>query len=304
VKALPAPLRSVGRVTLCRHLSTCSVAVLALLLVAPPGLAAAPRNDKFAKARQIRVGSQTVATTVHATRERFEPALGQSGSVWYRLRAPANGDISINTCATRADITLGAYTGSSVKSLSAIAEDDVSGCPGRGGFFGSHVRFTAQAGATYRISVTAYRGAGGRFQLVATSIATPANDAFASARSLRVGKRAIQSTELASAEANEPRHAGRPATKSLWFRFRAPRTGRFRLTTEASSFDTLLAVYRGNSLTGLHKVAANDDANKRTVSSGLTFRATKGVVYRIALDGFKSSHAGGSGDGVVTLNRA
>jgi hypothetical protein len=152
--------------------------------------------------------------------------------------------------------------------------------------------------------VAAFSGAGGRFQLAATSIATPANDAFASARSLRVGKGAIQSTALASAEANEPRHAGRPAAKSLWFRFRAPRTGRYRLTTEASSFDTLLAVYRGNSLTDLHKVAANDDANGRTVSSGLTFRATKGVVYRIALDGFKSSHAGGSGDGVLTLTRA
>ena len=145
--------------------------------------------------------------------------------------------------------------------------------------------------------MTAFRGAGGRFQLVATSIATPANDGFASARSLRVGKRAIQSTELASVERRAATR--RPAGDEVLVVQvpGAPRTGRFRLSTEASSFDTLLAVYRGKSLTNLHKVAANDDANKRTVSSGLTFSATKGVVYRIALDGFKSSHAGGSGMG-------
>ena len=131
MKTLPAPRRSAGRVTLCRHLSICSVAVLALVLVAPPARAAAPRNDKFANARQIRVGSLTVGTTVHATRERFERHSERAGAVWYQLRAQANGDISLNTCATRADITLGAYAGSSVKSLTAVAEDDLSGRPSR-----------------------------------------------------------------------------------------------------------------------------------------------------------------------------
>src|SRR4051812_340641 len=202
-----------------------------------PGAGRGPR-DKFAEGTSDPPRSLTGVRPSTRRESALEPALGHSGSVWYRLRAPAKGDVSLNTGATRADITLGAYTGSSVKSLNAIVHDDDAGSRVRGGCFGSHVRSPAQAGTTYRISVAAFSGASGRVQIVARSIATPANDAFASARGLRVGKRAIQSTA-------EPRHAGRPAAKSLWSSFRAPRTGRFLLTTEASSFDTPAAVYRG-----------------------------------------------------------
>ncbi|MFL5836602.1 MAG: hypothetical protein ACJ76K_08475, partial [Solirubrobacteraceae bacterium] len=130
-----------------------------------------------------------------------------------------------------------------------------------------------------------------------------ANDAFAAPRTIRVGGRVVQNNVLASAEPNEPRHARAKAAHSLWFKFKAPATGRFQLSTEASSFDTRLAVYRGNALSSLKGVGSNDDASNRTVSSRLTFKATKGTVYRIALDGVKTRVSTGIGDAVLSLKR-
>ncbi len=124
-----------------------------------------------------------------------------------------------------------------------------------------------------------------------TVLAPTGNDAFAGAIALSGANGSITgNSSAATKEANEPDHAGNEGGKSIWFRWTAPASGTFQFDTTGSSFDTLLAVYLGNSLTTLTTIAANDDnANGR--QSTVTILATAGMTYRIAVDGYRSPGA-------------
>ncbi len=117
--------------------------------------------------------------------------------------------------------------------------------------------------------------------------AQPANDNFANAQVLsgRQGSTTVDNTG-ATAEPNEPSHAGFAATNSIWFRWTAPTSGEITLDTIGSDFiytnivpivdtngvqtglstniyylplDTVLAVYTGTNISQLVQIAANDD---------------------------------------------
>ena len=94
----------------------------------------------------------------------------------------------------------------------------------------------------------------------------------------------------ASREAGEPAHAGNIGGSSVWFAWTAPTTGTVTINTAGSSFDTLLAVYTGSSVSGLAAVASNDDANYPvTLTSAVTFHVVAGQTYRIAVDGWNGA---------------
>jgi hypothetical protein len=122
--------------------------------------------------------------------------------------------------------------------------------------------------------------------LITYAGAAPPNNNFASA-TLLSGSAAgtTGKTHLGTKEAGEPNHAGNAGGKSVWYRWVAPATGTFTLSTEGSDFDTLLAVYTGTAVGSLTAVASNDDESASILTSRLTFSATSGVTYRIALDG-------------------
>ena len=92
----------------------------------------------------------------------------------------------------------------------------------------------------------------------------------------------------ATKQPNEPNHAGNDGGASVWYNWTAPSGGVFTFDTAVSNFDTLLAVYQGNSLPVLSQTAANDDAGTSTTSS-VTFTATPGTTYHIAVDGFNGA---------------
>ena len=69
----------------------------------------------------------------------------------------------------------------------------------------------------------------------------------------------------------------------MWYRWTAPASGLVTLSTEGSTFDTLLAVYTGNQLNALTQVAANDN-NGTSLRSLVQFTATAGTTYHIAVD--------------------
>ncbi len=128
--------------------------------------------------------------------------------------------------------------------------------------------------------------------------ATPANDMFANRTALS-GASGTDSTDnniLATKEAGEPNHAGNAGGKSVWWKWVAPLSGQVSLDTHGSTFDTLLAVYTGTSVSALAPVASNDNDGSPNNTSGLFFQATAGVEYEIAVDGYN----GASGD--ITLN--
>jgi hypothetical protein len=112
----------------------------------------------------------------------------------------------------------------------------------------------------------------------------------------------------ATRETGEPKINGNAGGKSVWFNWTATGTGATTITLAGSSFNTLLGVYRGSSVGALTLVSSNNDAAAGVTTSKLSFRATKGVTYRIAVDGYNAGNGAASGNirlalsGVVTAS--
>lgn len=113
----------------------------------------------------------------------------------------------------------------------------------------------------------------------------------------------IGSNRGATLESGEPRPGGRRGGHSVWVAFRSDSTGSLALSTERSSFDTVLAVYRVDSSVGaasvgfgsLSQVSARDDDDDGALTSTLTVGIRAGVEYAIVIDGY----GGASGDVVL-----
>ncbi len=244
-----------------------------------------PVNDALASATVL-TGSTVTATgsNVNATKQTGEPShAGNAGgkSIWYSWTAPAAGKVTINTAGSSFDTLLAIYTGTAVGSLKTIASNDDAT-----GVTTSATTFTAVKGTTYRIAVDGYGGASGGVQLYLSLPVAPANDKFASAVVL-TGTTATWSGSNVSAtrETGEPKILNNAGGASVWLTWTAPTTRTVTLNTAGSSFDTMLAVYTGSSVSGLTLVASNDDASG-VLTSSLTFNATAGVTYRFAVDGY------------------
>jgi hypothetical protein len=120
--------------------------------------------------------------------------------------------------------------------------------------------------------------------------AIPLNDNFNTAEELTGRETFAEGTNVeATKELTEPSHAGNAGGASIWYRWTAPVSGETTISTCGSDFNTLLAVYTGDQLPPppLVVVAANDDAC--APQSEVTFTATQGTIYRIAVDGFKGA---------------
>ncbi len=136
-----------------------------------------------------------------------------------------------------------------------------------------------------------YGGSGG--------VTAPGNDAFANATTITLSGNSAQATGssvYSTKEAGEPHHAGEISGTSVWWRWTAPGSGSMTITTAGSNFDTLLGVYTGSSVSGLSTIASNDDTPGGGGTSAVTFNATSGTTYFIAVDGWDYD------SGAVTLN--
>ena len=132
-----------------------------------------------------------------------------------------------------------------------------------------------------------------------TFIIVPVNDTFANATNLGTADGVFTGNNIgATKETGEPSHAGNAGGASVWWKWTAPYAGTFSLSTQGSSFDTLLAVYTGSSVSSLSAVASNDNDPAGGTTSALSFGATAGTVYYIAVDG----SGGATGNIVLTVN--
>lgn len=139
----------------------------------------------------------------------------------------------------------------------------------------------------------------------ATAVATysnnrPANDLFAQALILSGTSGSTTGTNVgATKEAGEPNHANiSTATNSVWWTWTAPETGVVRFNTLYTTFDTVMAAYTGNSVTGLTLIASNDDYDYANgyLQSLIGFPATAGTSYSIAAAGYNGTN------GTITLD--
>ena len=251
-----------------------------------------PANDAFSAAQTLS-GQQGTVTggSVNASREGGEPDHGQGGgrnSIWYQWSAPFTGTVTFETVGSDFDTTLGVYQGGTVGGLVRVAANDDLEL----GQTASRVGFLASAGTLYRIAVDGRDGAQGTVQLTwrPGGLATPPpNDLFIhAAETVGFGGVYHASNRGFTRETLEPSHAGGSGQRSAWWRWVAPISGPTVINTVDSSFDTLLAVYIGNSISTLRRVAENDDIDPivDNVQSEVTFGATAGVTYWIAVDGF------------------
>ncbi len=99
----------------------------------------------------------------------------------------------------------------------------------------------------------------------------------------------------ATSQPGEPIHGGHVGGSSVWFTWQAPADGIATFSTLGSSFDTLMAVYVGDSVTNLTRLVGDDDS-AGFFASLVSFNATNGSTYHIAIDG----RAGAQGNIVLT----
>ena len=249
-----------------------------------------PFNDDFAR-RAIITGETNLVRSSNqfATIEPGESnhsVPGTTGSLWWSWTAPAGTEkVLINAAGSAIDTVLAVYTGTTLAALQRVAaNDDVSATDKT-----SSLTFTATPGTTYTIAVAGKNSSEGliTFKLAALQ----ANDAFAAARVL-TGPSAVVtgSNANASRESGEPLIITRARGLSLWYKWVAPATRRYQVSTYSSG-DPVVGIYTGTSLSTLALVTSNDDSGPY-FDSLATLNATAGVTYYICVDA--SSGTGGS----------
>lgn len=250
-----------------------------------------PANDDLAQAELI-TGMNVVRHTSNlaGTLENTDPtwAQNQGGhSLWYRWTAPADGlglldgrgtnfALLFNVCLGSGGSTNGGGTNAVpiyVVAANALAVPYVS------------LRFDVVGGKTYYFSVDGYFGEEG---ILDWSLQLqPYNDNFGDRRVLGGTAAAFLVGNMgASLEPGETTVAPSGASSSLWYSWQAPLSGTVAVQLQATN-PVVVAVFTGSSLTGLVQVAQSTGG--WTNSPTLTFTATAGATYQIAVFGQESA---------------
>lgn len=245
-------------------------------------------NDDFcaAKTWSGASGNESLSTSA-ATSESTDPSMiRNSRAVWYRYVPAESGTLTISTTDSNFDTVLAVFEGTVQTSLTLKAFNDDWNLTRQ-----SRVSTTVTAGTVYHVAAGGYFGATGELRLQ-FGLTEPGPDNFADAAPISGDTGTwTGSNSDATFEPGEPAHAGRTEVRSVWLRYQPSVTGTLEIDTSGSDFDTVLAVYVGDTLTSLTRVAENDDA-VGTVTSAVTVRVLAGTTYRIAIAGFMQWNSG------------
>jgi len=232
---------------------------------------------------------------------------------------PTVGTLTVNPASVvaGASVTLTAAgvqeTGGTIKSVTFYRESD-----GLAGLTGDTLLGSGtQSGTTWTLSTATAGLAPGTYTYYAvatdaanvTSMAAvctvmvtapaPVNDNFSAGTVLTGTAAHVVATNVgATRETGEPVVYGTGGGKSVWYTWTAPASGRVTIDTAGSSFDTTLGVYTGSTVSTTTAVATNDDISVYNANSVVSFMATAGVTYHIAVDGYAAA------SGSIVLNLA
>jgi outer membrane protein assembly factor BamB/subtilisin family serine protease len=242
-----------------------------------------PFNDDFADRPRLNTDNLALrGSNAGATAESGEPAhasVAPGASIWWEWVAPTSGTVSIDTIGSDYDTVLAVYTGGSLGTLASVAANDDSGATT------SRVSFSAQAGTAYEIAVGGKLGQSGLTLLNLGT--TPANDTFAAATVLTGPSAHLNGTNAhCSRETDEPYLLGYPGGLSLWYRWTAPKSGRFQVAATSTDFDPLLGVFTGSTVSALSLVAQSDNTGATGSQTGslCTFEAVAGTTYSFVVE--------------------
>ena len=265
----------------------------------------APTNDLFANAMVLPGNRGTVSmSNTNAVFEEGEPINSlinntydsiAGKTLWFAWTVNHNREVTISTLGSSFDTVLAVYTGTDFGNLAIVANND-DAAPG---VATSALTFPGVAGTTYFIVVDGYNPATGRGAANGTVVLTynqpggpPPNDNFADAFELAGLSGTTNGFSFdATTEQDEPDRetelgAAQPASSS-WFRWTAPVTGWFTFDTLGTPLDTTLAIYTGTEFGNFVEVGSNNNIDNGIpiVQSRVTFLASAGVTYQIAVDG-------------------
>ena len=236
---------------------------------------------------------------VAATRQSGEPALitGQTGAtLWWSvqpLAVPAT--LTLDTSESTPDTVIGVFSGAPTGTLTRLAVADGGGrTPGA-----ARLAVALTTGRTYTVIVDSKSGQSGAIRLYwHLGHPKPGNDNFSAAYAIGGTSGTSRSwTWQATREYGEPYHAGARTTRTVWWRWTAPKAGRVVFTGPA--YGPFVA-YRGSTIGGLTQVAKGVKPADPFAPQRIEFIATSGLVYRIVVG--TDQEVGGNGNpGPVTV---
>lgn len=255
-----------------------------------------PANDDFANAQLVAGNSGTVSgSNVNATLEASEPVHGGilgGKSIWYKWQSSATNNVNFTTFGTSFHNGVGVYTGTRIDMLTLITSGNSLGTTSTT----SSVTFNAHLGDTYYIGIDANEGATGTIVLswnvgapvptpTPTPTVRPPNDDFANAQAIAGNSGSVNGTNInASLEPNEPVHGGILGGKSIWYKWQAPVSNSVNFSTFGTGFHNGVGIYTGTKVDALSVVTSGNSLGSSNTTSSLTFSATQGATYYIAID--------------------
>ncbi|MDK2973071.1 MAG: hypothetical protein PWP23_2826 [Candidatus Sumerlaeota bacterium] len=256
-----------------------------------------PPNELLATAQEL-IGweGSLVGSTVGALREPLERDHGGylgGSSVWYRFTTSDKGTLYLSTCGgSQFDTVLGVYHGTGFDNFWGSSRDSTyynSDCevvPPQLYSIYAAMQTEVRAGETIHIAVDGANAESGIFTLDWKFVpAPPANDWFPGPLLTGQSGGVQGRTDKATRQAGEPAHAGEADSPTVWYSWNAPGPGPATLDTcEESDFESVLAVYTGNSVTNLRRVTVEEEECP-DLGSRVTFMAATETTYRIAVAG-------------------
>lgn len=243
------------------------------------------RNDAIVLTGSIAAsGVNSECATAEAGEVRHAGVLA-GRSVWYRWTAPQTAMTVVSTEGSNFDTALevqGAAEEGEVNGLSIASNDDLAE-----GVQQSRLEFLAQQGQTYWFVIDGYNLQGGEVRI---AVNPAANDLFLNAQKLSgLAGSATGNNRNATKEKGEPVVGGDAGGRSVWYSWTAPIGGGVNLSTEGTTFKTLLGVYQGTNVNRLTAIAGTASRTP-TGQAKFRFTAQAGKTYFFVVDGSKGAN--------------
>lgn len=280
-----------------RYIAALSLALLGLFL--GHNARAQIPNDQIDRAIEISMKERIARVEgriVGADVDLETPTFGLP-TVWYKFVPPISGKIFSQIQGIGYFMWATAITGDlETDTYTVVAEAGVSTSYNNSGTSINTDNYDVVGGTTYYIGVIRgsqldARGRGNfDFSYIHVFTAGQISDTFA-ARTPIGGSKASIRLNLGSltTEADEPPHstsAMAPAGKTGWLTITKPIRTLIKLNAKSTTFEPLIAVYSGNALTALTRVAQSTAGGSvKERSATLSFVAEANVPYAIAFDG-------------------
>jgi len=210
-----------------------------------------------------------------------------SDTVWYSFTPTVKTLVRANTQGSAISSNLNVYhdTGSGISGLSFLP----NGCT----VYYGPVTFIAEAGQTYYFQAGGIYGQVGTVQVNLEQLPLPANDDFANATitSAPLPFDNTVDTQYSTRQTGEPAPSCAyygPGSRSVWYAFTPATSGSYSASIPSAMFTPVMAVYTGNSLTGLSQIGC------QTYGSLFTFHANAGTTYYFQVGNFYPWDSGGS----------